>query len=193
MKQLLQRLDTGVTSLVEVSAPSVSGVYLLVQTQATVVSAGTERMLVEFGRANLLEKARKQPEKVRDVIGKLGTDGIGPTMEAVRSKLETPITLGYSQAGIVAGVGPRAGNFAVGDRVVTNGPHAEYVRVPHTLAAKIPDGVSFEAAAFTPIAAQIVEVDTPGLTTPHLERFDFRHIPRPIYPLDGDFPWQPPE
>lgn len=153
MKQLLQRLDTGDTTLVDVPVPSVSGPNLLVETRATVISAGTERMLVEFGRSNLLDKARSQPDKVKQVLAKVKTDGLGPTMEAVRAKMEAPIPLGYCHAGIVVGHGPRAGAFAEGDRVVTNGPHSEYVRVPHTLAAKIPDGVSFEAAAFTPIAA----------------------------------------
>ena len=153
MKQLLQRLDTGETTLVDVPVPSASGHRLLVETRATLISAGTERMLVDFGRANLLEKARKQPDKVRQVLDKMKTEGVATTLDAVRSKLEAPIPLGYCQAGVVVEAGPRADGFAVGDRVVTNGPHAEYVRVPHTLAARIPDGVSDEAAAFVPVAA----------------------------------------
>jgi predicted dehydrogenase/threonine dehydrogenase-like Zn-dependent dehydrogenase len=153
MKQLLQRLDNGTTTVVEVPTPSVSGPNLLVETQATVVSAGTERMLVEFGRSNLLEKARSQPDKVKQVLDKMRTEGVGPTLDAVRAKLDAPIPLGYCQAGVVVEVGSRPGGFAVGDRVVTNGAHAEYARVPHTLAAKIPEGVTYEAAAFTPIAA----------------------------------------
>jgi predicted dehydrogenase len=110
-------------------------------------------MLVDFGRAGWLEKARQQPDKVRQVIDKVRTDGFGPTLEAVRSKLEAPIPIGYCQAGVVVETGPRVRRFAPGDRVVTNGPHAEYVRVAHTLAARIPDTVSFEAAAFAPLAA----------------------------------------
>lgn len=153
MKQLLQRLDNGATTVADVPLPAVSGPALLVETRATVVSAGTERMLVEFGRSSLLQKARGQPDKVRQVLDKMRTDGLGPTLEAVRSKLEAPIPLGYCHAGVVVDRGPRAEGFSVGDRVVTNGPHAEYARVPHTLAARIPDGVGFEAAAFTPIAA----------------------------------------
>jgi len=153
MKQLLQRLDTGATTLVDIPVPSVSGPNLLVETRATVVSVGTERMLVDFGRANLLEKARQQPDKVRQVLDKMKTDGVAPTLEAVRAKLDAPIPLGYCHAGVVVDTGSRPGGFAAGDRVVTNGAHAEYARVPHTLAAKIPEGVSFEAAAFTPIAA----------------------------------------
>src|SRR5690606_25697192 len=117
-----------------------------------VVSAGTERMLVEFGRSNLVAKARSQPDKVKQVLDKMRTDGIGPTLEAVKAKLDAPIPLGYCQAGVIVGTGSRPGGFAIGDRVVTNGAHSEYVRVPFTLAARIPDGVNFESAAFTPIA-----------------------------------------
>lgn len=153
MKQLLQRLDSGTTSLVDVPVPAASGPNLLVETRATVVSVGTERMLVEFGRSNLLAKARSQPDKVKQVLDKMRTDGVGPTLEAVRAKLDAPIPLGYCQAGVVVETGSRSGGFSVGDRVVTNGPHAEYARVPFTLAAKIPDNVSYEQAAFTPVAA----------------------------------------
>lgn len=153
MKQLLQRFDTGTTMLAEVPVPAVSGPTLLVRGAASLISAGTERMLVDFGRASLIQKARQQPDKVRQVLDKVRTDGLAPTMEAVRAKLEAPIPLGYCSAGTVVEAGPRVKGFSPGDRVVTNGPHAEYVRVPHTLAARIPDGVSFEAAAFTPVAA----------------------------------------
>src|SRR6185369_13269822 len=86
-------------------------------------------------------------------LDKMRTDGVGPTLDAVRAKLDVPIPLGYCQAGIVIEAGRGVHAFKVGDRVATNGPHAEYVRVPQTLAARIPDNVSFEAAAFTPLAA----------------------------------------
>ena len=153
MLHVLQSLSDGTTTVAEVPAPAAGGASLVVETRATVVSAGTERMLVEFGRAGLLEKARQQPDKVRQVLDKVRTDGLGPTLDAVRAKLEAPIPLGYCQAGIVVDAGPRVSGFAPGDRVVTNGPHAEYVRVAQTLAARIPDGVSFDHAAFTPLAA----------------------------------------
>ncbi|HEX8390998.1 MAG TPA: bi-domain-containing oxidoreductase [Longimicrobium sp.] len=153
MKQLLQQLNTGETRLVDVPVPRAGGNTLVVETRATLVSAGTERMLVEFGRANLLDKARSQPDKVKQVLDKVRTDGLAPTLEAVRAKLDAPIPLGYCQAGVVVEAGPGAGGFRAGDRVVTNGSHAEYVRVPHTLAARVPQGVTDEAAAFTPLAA----------------------------------------
>jgi predicted dehydrogenase/threonine dehydrogenase-like Zn-dependent dehydrogenase len=153
MKQLLQRFDTGELRVMDVPVPEASGVQLLVRTNASVISAGTERALVEFSRSGLLEKARRQPDKVRQVIERIQTDGIGPTMEAVRSKLRDPITLGYCSAGTVEQIGPGVRGFAVGDRVVSNGPHGEFVLVPQTLVARIPENVSFEKAAFTPLAA----------------------------------------
>ncbi|HUH13641.1 MAG TPA: hypothetical protein VMK65_11045, partial [Longimicrobiales bacterium] len=90
MKQLLQRLDTGETLLAELPVPHAVGVNLVVETRASVISAGTERMLVDFRRANLLQKARSQPDKVRDVLDKVRTDGLGATLEAVRAKLDAP-------------------------------------------------------------------------------------------------------
>jgi len=150
---LLQSLDTGRSYLEETPVPRPLGPSLLVETRATVVSAGTERMLVEFGRASLLEKVRQQPDKVRQVLDKARVDGIGPTLDAVRSKLAAPLALGYCHAGVVVETGGGQSPFVAGDRVVTNGSHAEYVTVPYTLAARIPDAVTFEAAAFTPLAA----------------------------------------
>jgi predicted dehydrogenase/threonine dehydrogenase-like Zn-dependent dehydrogenase len=153
MLHILQSLKDGTTRLADVPVPLAGGASLLVRSHASVISAGTERMLLDFGRAGWLEKARSQPDKVKQVLEKVRTDGLQPTLEAVRAKLDAPIPLGYCEAGVVVEVGPKVQRFAPGDRVVTNGPHAEYVRVPHTLAARIPDAVSFEAAAFTPIAA----------------------------------------
>jgi predicted dehydrogenase/threonine dehydrogenase-like Zn-dependent dehydrogenase len=151
--QLLQSLRTGETSLIDVPVPQAPASGLLVSGRCSAVSAGTERMVVEFGRAGWIGKARSQPDKVAQVLTKVQTDGLAATLEAVRSKLDTPIPLGYCHAGIVAGVGSPSLPFKPGDRVVSNGPHAEYVAVPSTLAAKIPDNVTFEAAAFTPVTA----------------------------------------
>ena len=153
MRQILQSLRDGTTFLANVPVPTATGSSVVIQTVATVVSAGTERMLVEFGKANWIDKARSQPDKVRQVIDRVYTDGLRSTIESVRSKLALPVPLGYCQAGIVVGVGAGARGFAVGDRVVSNGPHAQFVKVPTTLVARIPDGVSMEAAAFTPLAA----------------------------------------
>lgn len=154
MKQILQSLKTGETEVAEIPCPVARPGQLLIQTRRTLVSAGTERMLVEFGQANYLDKARKQPEKVKQVLDKVKTDGLWTTVDAVQSKLDQPLPLGYCNAGVVLEVGAGVEGFEVGDRVVSNGSHAEVVSVPQNLCAKIPDGVSFDQAAFT-VAASI--------------------------------------
>lgn len=151
MKQLLQSLKTGIGEVVDVPTPAPSAGQLVIATSRTLVSAGTERMLVDFGKANLLEKVRQQPDKVKQVLEKVRTDGLMPTLDAVRSKLDQPLALGYCNAGVVMQSG--VDGFAVGDRVVSNGNHAEVVRVPKNLCAKIPDSVDDESAAFTVLAA----------------------------------------
>ncbi|MBP5288195.1 MAG: bi-domain-containing oxidoreductase [Elusimicrobiales bacterium] len=153
MKQIIQDLKNGITKLEEVPAPAVKPGCILVKTSRTLVSLGTERMLVEFGRASLVEKARQQPERVKQVLDKMRTDGIMPTLEAVFNKLNQPLPLGYCNAGRVIAVGAGAGEFHVGDRVASNGGHAEFVCVPKNLAAKIPDSVSDDEAAFTVISS----------------------------------------
>src|SRR5919202_1697715 len=148
MQQILQNLKTGTTDVVDVPSPCVAPGQLLIGTHASLISAGTERMLVEFGHANLLEKARSQPERVRQVLDKVRTDGLVPTLEAVRNKLDQPLALGYCNAGVVLEIGSGVEGFAVGDRVASNGPHAEVVCVPHTLCARLPDSVRADGAAF---------------------------------------------
>jgi predicted dehydrogenase/threonine dehydrogenase-like Zn-dependent dehydrogenase len=126
---------------------------LLIQSTNTLVSAGTERMLVEFGKAGWIEKARQQPDKVRMVLDKIKTDGLQPTIEAVFNKLDQPLPMGYCNVGRVARVGAGETAFAEGDRVISNGKHAEVVSVPFNLCAKVPDAVSAEEAAFTVLGA----------------------------------------
>jgi len=106
-------------------------------------------MLVEFGQANLLEKARSQPERVRQAPDKVRTDGLVSSLEAVRKKLDQPLTLGYCNAGVVLEIGSGVDSFAVGDRVASNGAHAEAVCIPHTLCTRIPHEVCDAEAAFT--------------------------------------------
>lgn len=153
MKQIIQNLKSGQITLADVPAPTSGPAHLLIATQCTLISAGTERMLVEFGKANLLSKARSQPDKVRQVIQKIGTDGLMPTIEAVGSKLDRPVPMGYCNVGRVIAVGADVSDFAVGDRVISNGPHAEIVSVPHTLCAAIPADVPDDEAAFTVLGA----------------------------------------
>lgn len=153
MKQIIQDLKSGDTILEEVPVPQVKRGHVLIKTHRTLVSLGTEKMLVNFGKANFIEKARQQPEKVKQVIQKIQSDGLKPTMEAVFRKLGEPLPLGYCNAGEVIGVGKDVTEFKIGDRVVSNGNHAEVVNVPKNLVAKIPDNVSYEDASFTVIGA----------------------------------------
>jgi predicted dehydrogenase/threonine dehydrogenase-like Zn-dependent dehydrogenase len=153
LKQILQSLKTGETKIAEVPVPGVGRGQLLIATSTTLVSAGTERMLVEFGKAGWINKARQQPDKVRMVLDKVKTDGLIPSVEAVFNKLDQPLPLGYCNVGRIAKVGAGETAFAKGDRVVSNGKHAEMVCVPFNLCAKVPDSVSDEEAAFTVLGA----------------------------------------
>ena len=153
MKQLIQDLKSGQTLLEEIPAPQVREGCVLIQTTRSLVSLGTERMLVEFGKANLIDKARQQPDKVKQVLDKIKSDGLMPTLEAVFNKLGLPLPLGYCNAGKVIAVGKGVSSFQIGDRVASNGNHAEIVCVPENLVVKIPDTVSDEEAAFTVIGS----------------------------------------
>jgi predicted dehydrogenase/threonine dehydrogenase-like Zn-dependent dehydrogenase len=153
MLQIIQDLKKGNTILEEIPAPLVRKGNVLIKTHRTLVSLGTEKMLVEFGKGNLISKARQQPEKVKQVLDKIKTEGLIPTLEAVFNKLDEPLPLGYCNAGEVIAVGEGVSEFKVGDRVASNGQHAEIVCVPKNLVAKIPDNVSYEEAAFTVIGS----------------------------------------
>lgn len=153
MRQLLQDLSSGETHLVDLPAPEAGPGRVLLSSRVSLISAGTERMLVEFGRAGWVNKARQQPDKLREVLHKARTDGVLPTIEAVRGKLDEPLPLGYSNVGVVESVGSGIDTFRPGDRVVSNGPHAEMVSVPRNLCARIPSSVTDEEAAFTVIGA----------------------------------------
>lgn len=146
-------MGTGATEVADVPSPGATAGHLLIRTTRSLISSGTERMLVDFGKGNMLDKARQQPDKVRMVLEKARTDGVMPTLAAVRNKLDQPLAMGYCNVGMVVEVGAGVTGFALGDRVASNGPHAELVRVPVNLAARIPETVSDDAAAFTVIAA----------------------------------------
>ncbi|NOT36004.1 MAG: Gfo/Idh/MocA family oxidoreductase [Saprospiraceae bacterium] len=153
MKQIIQDLKNGETLLVESPAPSVRKGHVLIRTHYTLVSSGTERMLLNFGKAGWIEKARQQPDKVQQVISKIRIEGLFPTIDAVLKKLDAPIALGYCNAGEVIEVADDVTEFKVGDRVISNGHHSEIVCVGKNLVAKIPDSVSYEEAVFTVIGA----------------------------------------
>lgn len=153
MKQIFQDMAKGGTVVVKSPSPCRTYGHLVVRTTSSLISAGTERMLAAFGRASYLDKARQQPEKVKMVFEKIHTDGFMTTIDAVRSKLAQPLPLGYCNSGVVADVGPEVEGFKLGDRVVSNGAHADVVRVSKNLCARIPDNVSDEEASFTVVAS----------------------------------------
>lgn len=153
MKQILQDLQSGETKLVDAPAPGAKAQHVISETSVSLISTGTERMLVDFGSANLFQKAKQQPDKVRMVLEKVQTDGLLTTVDAVRSKLAQPIPLGYCNVGVVSSVGRGVNEVNIGDRIVSNGHHADLVRVPKNLCAKIPAGVTDIEASFTVVAA----------------------------------------
>lgn len=153
MKQIIQSFKTGETILEDIPAPLIKRGSILIRTSRSLVSLGTERMLVEFGKSNLISKARQQPDKVKQVLDKIKTDGLLPTMEAVFNKLEQPLPLGYCNVGAVIAVGEGVADFKIGDRVASNGHHAEYVCIPQNLAVHIPENVSDDEATFTVIGS----------------------------------------
>lgn len=153
MKQVLQSLKSGMTEVADVPAPGTGSGAVLIRTARTLISSGTERMLVDFGNANLLDKARQQPERVGMVLDKVKTDGLLPTIAAVQNKLDQPLPLGYCNVGHVIGVGSGAVDFVIGERVASNGKHAEVVNVPKNLCVRVPDRVSDDEAAFTVLGA----------------------------------------
>jgi threonine dehydrogenase-like Zn-dependent dehydrogenase len=153
MKQIIQNLKNGSILIDDIPVPKVSMNSLLIKTSKSLVSSGTERMLLEFGKANLIKKGLKQPDKLKMVIDKISTDGLKPTIEAVLNKLDQPIPLGYCNVGVIHEIGKNVENFKKGDRVISNGNHAEVVNVPINLCAKVPQEVSDEEAAFTVLAA----------------------------------------
>jgi predicted dehydrogenase/threonine dehydrogenase-like Zn-dependent dehydrogenase len=152
LKQILQNIQDGRIEVAEIPCPAIKPEHLLIATKQTLISAGTEKMLLEFGRAGWVNKARQQPDKVRQVLDKMKTDGILPTFDAVKSKLEKPLPLGYANVGTVveSAASCTVGTpFKIGDRVVSNGYHAGSVCVPRNLCARVPDSVSDREAAFT--------------------------------------------
>src|SRR5215469_9292054 len=175
MRQLLQNISTGRAVVVDVPAPRPGPTEVLVRVGASLVSAGTERMVVAFAEKNILQKAAARPDLVREVLSKASREGILSTISSVRNRLDTDMALGYSNAGEVLAVGAEVSEFKVGDRVACAGGgyavHAEVVRVPRNLVATIPRSTSsraeiaFEEAAFTTVGA----VGIQGLRLAHLQ------------------------
>ena len=166
MKIVTQNLKSGDTKLVDIACPQPSDGEVLIKTVNTLLSAGTEKMLLDFGKSNFISKALKQPDKLQLVFSKLKTDGLQPTFDAVMNKLDTPLPLGYCNVGEIIALGSGVSGYKIGDRVVSNGHHSEAVCVPVNLIAKIPDSVSYEEAVFTvlgSIALQGIRLAKPTL------------------------------
>jgi predicted dehydrogenase len=157
MKQLLQNIKTGESEIAEVPVPRPGPGTALVQTAASLVSAGTERMVVEFAKKGILGKAQSRPDLVRQVLDKARREGILTTLEAAMNRLDQPMALGYSSAGTILEIGPGLHGFRASDRVACAGGghavHAEFAVVPKNLMVSIPDSVDFEQAAFTTLGA----------------------------------------
>ncbi len=151
MKQIFQDLSNGAISVEEIPIPKPKKGHILISSSRSLISKGTEKMLLDFGKSSYISKALKQPEKVNMVIDKIKADGISSAFEAVSSKLSKPLPLGYCNAGRV--IESSESHFKVGDRVVSNGNHAEVVRIPKNLCAKIPDSVDDDSASFTVLGA----------------------------------------
>jgi predicted dehydrogenase/threonine dehydrogenase-like Zn-dependent dehydrogenase len=166
MKQLLYSFKTGKFQLMDTPMPHYSDSQVRIQTRKSLISTGTEKMLINFGKANYWKKARQQPERVRQVLDKVQTDGLLPTIDAVRNKLNQPIPMGYCNAGIVQATGQYVTDFKNGDRVLSNGAHSEMVCVGHRLCVKIPDTVDDATAVFAvpgAIALQGIRLINPTL------------------------------
>jgi predicted dehydrogenase/threonine dehydrogenase-like Zn-dependent dehydrogenase len=153
MRVLLQNFGSGAIELIQSPVPVAGAGEILVRTTASVVSPGTERMLVAFAQAPLWKKVLSQPARVRQVMQKARAEGIATALEAVRARLDTPLAPGYAATGYVMAVGSEVQGIAPGERVAAAGPHAEYFVVPATLAVRIPDGVADAKAAFASIGA----------------------------------------
>jgi predicted dehydrogenase/threonine dehydrogenase-like Zn-dependent dehydrogenase len=153
MQQLLQSLADGRIILEEIPVPSAAPGAILIRTSRSLISSGTERMLLEFGRASAIDKIRQQPDKARQAFDKMRTDGVFAAVEAVRSKLNQPVALGYCNVGRVVETGDGVLDFHAGDRILSNGSHAEFVAVGRNLCAHIPESVSDDEAVFAPLAA----------------------------------------
>ena len=148
MKQIIHNFSNGKIEMVDTVSPNISENDVLIQSTVSLISTGTEKMLIEFGQSNFINKIKKQPDKVKQVLNKIKTDGLSSTYNAVKNKLNNPISLGYSSVGIVIDIGSNVKEFQVGDRVLSNGVHAEIVSVNKNLCVRIDNDIDDKSAVF---------------------------------------------
>ena len=157
MKAVLQNVKTGTISVDEIPAPMCRAGSVLVRNVCSLVSAGTEKAILEFSKSNYLQKARQRPDLVRKVLHRARNEGIWQTYQVVSNLIDQPIALGYSSAGVAVEVGDGVTGIVVGQRVACAGlfvaTHSEMVTVPANLLTPIPDGVGFDEAAFVTLGA----------------------------------------
>ena len=173
MKQLIQNYKTGEIRLAEVPVPAIKSGGVLIRNVASLISAGTEKLLLDLAKKSLLGKAIARPDLVKQVINKAKAEGIKEAYRQALSRLDTPFPLGYSCAGEVMEVGEGVDEFRIGDKVACFGhgyaSHAEIVSVPKNLCVKIPEEVSFEEAAFAGVGA--IALHALRMADPQLEKF----------------------
>jgi len=153
MKQIFQSLRNGEIALEDVPVPAINPQSLLIQSSKSLISSGTERMLVDFGKSNYIQKAVKQQERVKDAINKIKTEGLPSVYRKITLKLDQPIPLGYCNVGKVVGIGSKVTGFELGDRVISNGAHSEFVSVNKNLCAKVPTNVIDDDAVYAIIGS----------------------------------------
>ena len=166
MKQVIHSLKNGKTTLTDTPVPSVAEGKVLIKTKVSLISPGTEKMLIDFGKSGIIGKARAQPDKLNQVFEKIKTDGLQITLEKVLNKINDPVNLGYCNVGVVVDVGEKVTGFSIGDRVISNGEHAEVVSVSSNLCIKLPDSVTDENASFVvlgAIALQAIRLANPTI------------------------------
>ena len=153
MKQLFLNIKSGEIYALDIPIPTISNDEILIKTKKTLISSGTEKMLINFGKQNYLEKAKGQPEKLKMVIDKIKNDGLIPTYRSIKNKLDEPMQLGYCNVGEIVDLGKDITTFKIGDRVISNSPHAEFVISKENLTCKVEHNISDDDAVFTVLAS----------------------------------------
>lgn len=157
MRQVVQDIQSGATTVREIPDPIAPPGGVVIATMASLISAGTEKYVVELAKKSLLAKARERPDHVRRVLQKIKQEGLLNTAQQVRAKLAEPMPLGYSSSGVVLACGKGVQEYKPGDRVAVVGPHAGVIAAGRNLCARVPDNVSFEQAAYASVGAIALE------------------------------------